>query len=238
MISLINKTIMSLREKGIAETWLQMRGRLERPIRRYIDGRFDRVFGTDTSGVIELRHLTTTRDNTSECIWYQPVPETALRRILQLLALDYNKYRFVDYGSGKGRALLIASQHPFQEVIGVEFAPVLHEIAEKNIALFAAKGHSVAPIRSLMLDAVEFVLPPGPVVCFLFTPFKGEIMTRVLQHISDHARSHEVVLVYHGRLAENIAKFDALGWARQEYPMPPNLLDVGKYRLLVYIPQR
>lgn len=40
---------------------------------------------------------------------------------------------FLDYGSGKGRALIMAAQYPFRRILGVEFSPQLSLIASQNI---------------------------------------------------------------------------------------------------------
>jgi hypothetical protein len=45
-----------------------------------------------------------------------------LRETLAALPIAYDKFAFVDCGSGKGRTLLIASEFPFKFIIGVEFA--------------------------------------------------------------------------------------------------------------------
>jgi hypothetical protein len=42
-------------------------------------------------------------------------------------------FTFIDLGSGKGRALLMASAYPFKRIIGVEFMPELHRVAQENI---------------------------------------------------------------------------------------------------------
>ena len=47
-----------------------------------------------------------------------------------------SRLSFVDYGAGKGRVLLLASQHPFAAIGGIEFAEELHDDATMNIAQF------------------------------------------------------------------------------------------------------
>ncbi len=42
------------------------------------------------------------------------------------LDIDFEKFTFVDLGAGKGRIMLLASNFPFQRVLGVEFVPELH----------------------------------------------------------------------------------------------------------------
>src|SRR5579885_628231 len=57
---------------------------------------------------------------------YQPTEPTLFHEMLGALAIDFRQFTFVDSGSGKGRALLMAADYPFQRVIGVEVHPRLH----------------------------------------------------------------------------------------------------------------
>ena len=52
---------------------------------------------------------------------------------MQAAPLEYSRFTFVDYGSGKGKAMFLAAEYPFKRIVGVEFAPALHEIACKNL---------------------------------------------------------------------------------------------------------
>jgi len=58
------------------------------------------------------------------------------RQIMQALPVDFSQFTFVDLGCGKGRVLLMASDYPFQGIIGVEFMPELVSAAQKNIASY------------------------------------------------------------------------------------------------------
>src|ERR1700674_4645239 len=60
-----------------------------------------------------------------------------MRAMLERLHLDFQRFGFVDLGSGKGRALLLASDYPFREIIGVELSPKLDRVARDNIARYA-----------------------------------------------------------------------------------------------------
>src|SRR5258708_3764329 len=54
-------------------------------------------------------------------------------QIMQILPADLHEFTFVDLGSGKGRALLMASDYPLRRIVGVEFLSDLHHTAKKNI---------------------------------------------------------------------------------------------------------
>ena len=67
---------------------------------------------------------------------------------------------FVDFGSGKGRAILVASRLPFRKVIGVEYSEPLTKIAQENISIFR-KHHTICDIEAVWADAAwTFPFPP------------------------------------------------------------------------------
>jgi hypothetical protein len=54
-------------------------------------------------------------------------------------------FTVIDFGSGKGRALIVASECPFRRIIGVEFALELHRDAQQNIRAVSARVARGAP---------------------------------------------------------------------------------------------
>lgn len=84
---------------------------------------------------------------------YQPTEKALFHEMVDALAhhadLDFAEFTFVDLGSGKGRALLMASDYPFRRIVGVELLPALHQIAELNLAQYRSDSQKclVAGIR-------------------------------------------------------------------------------------------
>src|SRR5436190_10463136 len=145
-----------------------------RPLRLYFapQHRFDRRFGVETTGYIEPEELGAPEANPAETGGYEATPRAPFRRIVKSLGLDYERYTFVDMGSGKGAVLLYAAEFPFREIVGVEFSPALHAVAERNLAAYG--GHKVCRnIKTLRMNAADFPLPAGPALLFFFNPFKG-----------------------------------------------------------------
>ena len=71
------------------------------------------------------------------------------------------------------------------------------------------------PISSISVvegDAAEFQLPPGPVIAFLYNPFRGQTLQRVLQRLTAHAHTvgQTVHIVYVN--PQEIEQFTRLGW--------------------------
>jgi hypothetical protein len=149
----------------------------------YFDRRFDRQHDVDTSGAIYLRELEIDNENTRYGELYDPFPYRSFKHVMSFLPRDVSNHTFVDYGSGKGRTLLIASDYAFKKIVGVEFSKQLHDVAAANIAAYRNSRQKCFDIESIHVDATEFQVPDGECVFFLFTPFKGKVLECVLENI-------------------------------------------------------
>ncbi len=102
----------------------------ERAAERTADAAFDRAHGVDTGGKI---HTAAMHDVESENwvygLRYMPTRAGLFEQMVSASDIEPHRYSFVDYGSGKGRVLLLAARFPFRRVVGVEFSPELHRIA-------------------------------------------------------------------------------------------------------------
>jgi SAM-dependent methyltransferase len=125
-------------------------------------------------------------------------------------------YSFVDLGCGKGRAVLMASEFSFREVVGVELHPGLTRVAEANVAAWMAAARAVCPLRILRQDATEFAFPDGACLLYLFNPFAAPVMKRLMERIEEdfRARSGMLDLIYFnpeaGELLEAHGGFELL----------------------------
>ena len=76
---------------------------------------------------------------------YQPIEAEIFREMMNRLAIDFSRLTFIDIGSGKGRALLLASEYPFRRIIGIELLPDLNRIAQENIRAYSASQGREVP---------------------------------------------------------------------------------------------
>jgi SAM-dependent methyltransferase len=178
---------------------------------------FDRRHGVDTAGIIHLGGLRITSANRDAGVRYQPTDPADFRDLIAKLPIDYREYIFVDFGSGKGRALLLASALPFKRIIGVEFSAELNEVARRNIARFPADRQRCRTIEIVTIDATEYEIPAEPAVLYFYNPFREPVLRRVLagvrRSVGEHPRSVFVVLTGNAPLAPVIeeAGFAPLG---------------------------
>jgi hypothetical protein len=104
-------------------------------------------------------------------------------QIMRALPEDLHEFTFVDLGSGKGRALLMASDYPFRHILGAEFLPVLHDAAKKNIEKYSSEQQQCKRIESLCTDARDLALPTGPLVVYMFNSFPEPVFVKVLENL-------------------------------------------------------
>jgi SAM-dependent methyltransferase len=120
--------------------------------------------------------------------------------------LDLQHFCFIDLGSGKGRALLLASEYPFRRIIGVELLPHLNQIAEENIRRFQSPAQTCFNLVSLCADALDFQFPPEPTVLYLFNPFPLAVLEAVIHNLErslDQA-PRPLFVLYHNPLLEQV----------------------------------
>jgi PAS domain-containing protein len=114
---------------------------------------------------------------------YQATDPALFREMMASLPIEFDKFTFVDLGSGKGRTLLLASEYPFRRIVGVELIAELHRAAEENIRLYRSATQRCSQIEAVCADACEFVLPATPLVLYLFNPLPEVGLQRVLRNL-------------------------------------------------------
>lgn len=158
----------------------------------------DEIPGVETHRLVSLSALGTLSDNSKGAQPYQPISEPAFNAIVQSLPINPGELAFVDLGSGKGRALLLAAKAGFQRIVGVEFSEELHLAATRNMA--AAQGHwpNVDRIELILGDATAYEPPAMGVVLYLYNPFDASVMAPVIERwcAAMQQHSHALWVVY------------------------------------------
>ncbi len=176
-------------------------------IREQEDG-FDDKFGT-TTGVIKQQfelHETISVDRFMNSAKYHPTPVKSMYLAIEslyLLNLDYTDAAFIDVGSGMGRCLLIASEYPFDKVIGVEISEYLHEIAENNIEIYNNENQKCKNVESRCVDICDFNLPDNEsIVLYFWEPFPDAVFNTFFSKLIDtiESRGCKVILIFLGRV--------------------------------------
>ncbi|MBI3800963.1 MAG: hypothetical protein HY268_28810 [Deltaproteobacteria bacterium] len=175
----LRTALSTLRTSGLSWTLRQIVVALEYRLGR----RFDQRHGVDTFAYVSLASLGFGSEEQCHGSDYRATPVRTLRALLSRLPPDLRSFTFIDFGSGKGRALLVASDFPFRRIIGVEFSAELHRIAETNLRVYRGRKQRCFDLSSMHARAEEFSLPEGNLVLYFFNPFEQEIMEQVLDAI-------------------------------------------------------
>lgn len=135
---------------------------------------------------------------------YQPTEPALFREMLGNLNLDFREFTFIDIGSGKGRALLMAADFPFHRILGVELLPELHRIAQENIKNYRSDSQQCFALDSICDDARDFKLPAEPLLLYLFNPLPEAGLLQLLENLerSLTKEPRPIFLLYHNPLLE------------------------------------
>jgi len=163
--------------------------------------RFDERYGVSTNGIIEVERSDLDGPNREHATQYQATHEKVLRRVLDGLRIDHREFVFVDLGSGKGRAMLMASEYPYARIVGVELSPACCEVARENVRRFAVRNGArlqCPRLEVICADVCDFEFPREDTVLYLFNPFRRPVLERVISALSASLRSapRRVLLAY------------------------------------------
>lgn len=147
------------------------------------DRRFEDRYQLDTRSHVELDAFDVEPEKLASAFSYAPAPGRIVHHLFDSIPLDPARMTFVDFGSGKGRVLLLASLRGFRHAVGVEFSPNLVEMARQNAERFARLHPAKQSIDINLGDAGEFAIPPGDCLLHFNNPFNEEVMQRVLQNV-------------------------------------------------------
>jgi len=137
---------------------------------------------------------------------YQPTEPALFHEMLRALAIHHPDFTFVDLGSGKGRALLMASDYPFRRILGVELLPELDRVARENIRRYRSDAQKCFALASICGDARDLVFPTEPTVLYLFNALPERVLTAVMANLERSLQRHPraVYVLYHHPLLERV----------------------------------
>jgi len=157
---------------------------------------------------------------------YQPTEPSLFREMIEGLAqaspkIDFREFTFIDIGSGKGRALLMAADYPFRRIVGIELLPELHRVAKGNIDKYKSDSQQCFAIDCILGDAGEFAFPPEPTVLYLFNPLPESGLATMISNLERSLREHPrpMFVLYHNPLLQQVltrsAAFKRIGGTHQ-----------------------
>jgi len=207
---------------------------------RVLDPPKEQLFFVPTMDPLILDGLTIRGPNRAHGHDYRPTPCQLFEWTLGAIDYDFSKLTFVDYGAGKGRVLLLASEHPFAAIGGIEFAEELHDNAEMNIAQYPRSRMRCRTVECVLEDASQVGPPEGESVNYFFNPFSRAVFAEVLNNIvlSYRHKPRRLYLILVDPIATDLVEASGV-FARVELPAHERLkvrlfspYEVAVYRSL------
>jgi hypothetical protein len=188
----------------LREAWAFLRDSMpEARRRRYGDVEYDWDHGVNTTSA-----TVSWRDRLLGVLHspYQPTEPTLFREMLDTLAINFSEFTFIDLGSGKGRTLLMASDYPFQRIVGVELLPELNRAACENLKDYSNPSQKCFLLESICADARDFEFPYDPIVLYLFNPLPEAGLIEVIRNLEKSLRDRPrpTFVLYHNPLLEHV----------------------------------
>ena len=177
------------------------------------DYSFDVSYGTDTRSWTSLDSLVIDSDNLQHGEMYQPTLALPLERLFQALQLpDEHRARRPWLWQSTGAAGGFAGWAENSARCRV-LAGIVSHCPSQLLTFRPAKTHVATTFEIIEGDVVDYVVRQDETVFFLYNPFDGEILRRVLASIraSQHAHPRPVWIIYrnavHSAVIDNTPGF-------------------------------
>lgn len=205
----LRRFVESFRARGIRGTanraMESMRSRYDNLATYVAERTFDWRYGTNTAQIVPMEELDIPCGNRASGRMYEAAQARPFLQLLCLLNFDHDS-NFVDFGCGKGRALILAAEYGFARIVGVEFASNLCKIASQNIAIFKRRSGRGSKIEIINHDAAVYPIRANDNVFFMYNPFDADIMGAVIDNILESVAAYprQVFLVYLNPLCRDV----------------------------------
>ena len=135
--------------------------------------------GVYTRGYIDEEYLELPTENHNP---YMAVCPHDFNTAMKHVSIQPDMDVFMDYGSGLGRALILATRYPFKQIIGVEISEKLNKWARENL-----EETNVKPLCSnvsiIAADAAAYEVPFDVTVIHIYNLAKGELLIKIFNKI-------------------------------------------------------
>ena len=159
---------------------------------------FDLAHGVETTTRIDRSDLRVDSPNWISAAGYWPSRPDLFTESLSALKIVHEDFTFIDFGSGKGRVLLLASEFPFAKIVGVEFSSELNLVALRNVERYRSSTQRCRDISSLCADFTTFHLPRSPLVLYFYNPASRDVLAAVAGNIAKSLSDRErpIFIIY------------------------------------------
>ena len=143
-------------------------------------------------------------ENKEHSTFYVPTPIIPFFKLMKTLNLPKTAV-FVDYGAGKGRAMILAAEcGRFCKIKGLEFSPSLYNSARENIQNYINKSGKNL-FNLIYANVINYKVKAEDNFFYFFHPFNETILSQCLENIYLSLKKHprKVFLVYQSNCKNN-----------------------------------
>lgn len=176
----------------------------------------EKKYQLDTIKIDNLQHQKIGSDNLKHASIYQATNYYIIEKAFDFLKNEEAILPLVDYGSGKGRIMVVAAYYGFKKITGIDFSQSLCNEAEINIEkikpLFPSTDFEI-----ICDDAVNYSIKNDDTLFFFFNPFDEVVMLQVVKNIlaSLKKNNRKIYVVYVNPLHKEI--FLSAGFEEEYY---------------------
>ena len=183
-------------------------------IRHEIKG--EKKYNIDTIELNRLNKLMIQGDNLIHASIYQGANYYLIEKAFDYLQSINANRSIIDFGSGKGRVLIVAAHYGFRNITGIDFAKALCISAEQNINQIKSNYPSTKFIV-ICDDVINYSIKEDENVFFFFNPFDEVVMLQVVKNILKSLKENprHIFIVYLNPLHKEI--FLSAGFEEEYY---------------------
>ncbi len=165
----------------------------------------EKKYQLDTIRIDNLQHQRIKSGNLKHASIYQGTNYFVIEKAFEFLRNEHANFHLVDYGSGKGRIMVVAAYYGFKKITGVDFSQSLCNEAEINIEKIKPLFPSTE-FEIFCEDAVNYPIKNDDTVFFFFNPFDEVVMLHVVKNIlySLKKNPRKIYIVYVNPLHKEI----------------------------------
>src|SRR6185437_410470 len=176
----------------------------------------EKKYHLNTIEIDDLRHQKIESSNLSHASIYQGSNYFIIEKAFEYLKSERANNNILDFGSGKGRIMVVAAHYGFKNISGIDFSEPMCREAEYNIE----KTKPLFPNTNFKIicnDAANYKIEIDTDVFFFFNPFDEVVMLQVVKNILYSLRQNprKVYVIYVNPLHKEI--FLSAGFEEEYY---------------------
>ncbi|MNO50747.1 Methyltransferase domain protein [compost metagenome] len=172
----------------------------------FSDKRLDRMYNIETQMIPNSTYI--------------PISTKVFKQIVKKTKLP-EQIHFFDYGSGKGKALILALQNGFEHVSGIELSSELVEISQRNLQNYLANVKKQVQVNVICEDATKYDELDEYNIFFFNNSFGGNpseermvarIFKKIETSLKNKPRQANLIYVHPGISLQML--FDSYSWLK------------------------